>query len=112
MKKNYKKLQREAFSAEFTKFCRKNIQEPMKELEKKRMNYILGICLISMIGVIAEGFVGYNMFINEQITQHSITPLIIIPFVIFGLCMMVVKTYKNKAKEIRDFLIRLADPVS
>ncbi len=100
MKKNYKQLQREAFSAEFQKFCRKNIQAPMQKLEKKRINYIIGIFCVIILGIIAECFSGYFLYINENKTEHSLTPLFVIPFIISGICFAIAKRYKNEAKEI------------
>lgn len=103
MKKNYKQLQREAFSAEFKKFCRKNIQTPMNELEKKRKNHIIGLFITALIGAIAEGFSLYFIYIEyiaENITKHTLTPAIMVPFLFVPLCMSIIKKYKNKAKEI------------
>ncbi len=103
MKKNYKQLQREAFSAEFKKFCRKNIQTPMKELEKKRKNYIIGLVIIALIGVVIEAFAIYYIYIvyiNETVTKHTVTTALMIPFIFWPLCMGIIKKYKNKAKEV------------
>ena len=100
MKKNYKKLQREAFSAEFQRFCRKNIQAPMKELEKKRKNYINGVIITALFGIFLEVSSAYYIFVNEIKGDNALTPLVIIPLLFSGLCFTIMKKYKDKAKEI------------
>ena len=100
MAKNSKKLQKEVFSAEFMKFCRKNIQAPMRELEKTRHNYIFAIyCVITILTIFASTIVILS-YINESINSDIIQILFAIIAGGIFCCTTIAKKYKTNAKEI------------
>lgn len=100
MAKNSKKLQKEVFSAEFHKFCRKNIQAPMRELEKTRHNYIFAICCVIALLTIFAGIILTSAYINESFNSDIIQMLFGIFAVGAFCCTTIAKRYKTNAKEI------------
>ena len=100
MAKNSKKLQKEVFSAEFHKFCRKNIQTPMRELEKTRHNYIFAICCVIALLTIFAGIILTSAYINESFNSDIIQMLFGIFAVGAFCCTTIAKRYKTNAKEI------------
>lgn len=100
MAKNSKKLQKEVFSAEFHKFCRKNIQAPMRELEKTRHNCIFLICFIITLLTIIEGVILTSAYINESFNLDMIEILFAIIVVGTICCIAIAKRYKTLAKDI------------
>ncbi len=100
MAKDSKKLQKAVFSTEFKKFCRKNIQAPMREVEKKRKNYIGGIFGTAFIGAILELILLYSIYVNEKIDVDFIQILIFIALITVSVCIWIAKLYKTKAKQI------------
>ncbi len=100
MAKDSKKLQKEIFSAEFKKFCRKNIQKPMVEIEKKRKLYIGAIFTIILICIILEPIIFYTSYINEVYSEKIITIMVTLPMIISAICSWISKRYKTYAKKI------------
>ena len=98
MTEDYRKIQREVFSSEFVKYCRKNIVKDLMPLEKQRTYYILGAVLIWVLAiVILLGAVYYSAVSNSTVDKE-IYALVIAGAV--GISYLIVKTYKDKAKKI------------
>ena len=102
MNKERKKIQKEIFTQEFTKFCNKKFGEKMDSLDKQRIFYIIGI----IIGILIATVGSILLFIflsqiaqtegNDDIVQGAIFPCIIGS----SISGFLLKHYKAKAKKI------------
>ncbi len=98
MAEDYRKIQREVFSSNFVKFCKKNIVKDLISLEKQRIYYILAVVLLWILDIIVLAGTIYFATENGLKLDGDIFSLIIA--VAVSLHFLIVKNYKNKAKKI------------
>lgn len=98
MAKDYKKIQRDVFSADFRDFCNKKIVKYLTDVEKFRKFYILAIVIISLITLMIFSYFIYLFVIKNQIYDFRLEIFIII--IGISLNGFIIKHYKNRAKKI------------
>lgn len=98
MAKSYKDIQKEVFSEEFKKFCRKNIVKDLSKLEKRRKYYLWGIALVYFLGIVSLLFISYFTIINKETFDLRVISLTI--FFATTVHCFITKCYKRQAKKI------------
>lgn len=98
MAKSYKDIQKEVFSEEFKKFCRKNIVKDLSKLEKRRKYYLWEIALVYFLGIVFSLYISYLMIINEETLDLRIFVFPI--FIAVSVHCFLVKHYKRQAKKV------------
>lgn len=98
MTKNYKELQKEVFSEDFKKFCRKNIVKDLSKLEERRKYYIWGIAIVYLLGIVSLFFISYFTTINKETFDLNVILLPI--FFATTVHCFIAKCYKRRAKKV------------
>lgn len=98
MTNNYKDVQKKVFSSEFTKFCKKNIVKDLKQLEQKRIIYILLVTILLILAAVSI----FGFLYLQHLSKESLDPTIEVIFLsgLIFVANQIVKSYKNEAKKV------------